>query len=804
MLHNLWQDARYGVRLLASNRGFTLVAVLTLALGIGANTAIFTIVNAILLKPLPFPAPDRIVVLTERNPEKERRIGAASPRNIEDWERQSQTVEEFGAWRDWRFTMLTPEGPTLLSSAIASPALFRALGVTPIAGRLFLSEENQPGRDHVVMISHSFWQSQFAGDPNVEGKSIVLDNQNFTIVGVLPPQLEALWLGGFKIWAPLSVDPDQFLERHVRNRRVYARLRNDSTVEQAQAEMRTIAQRLEQQYPDANTGWTIGVSTLQENQVGDVRTPLLVFVAAVALVLLIACANVANLMLVRSASRRREFAIRSALGAGRWRVARQLLLESITLSLVGGVAGLLLAFWLVDLVIARGPNLIPQMTGIGLDRTVLTFTFLLSLLTGVLFGLLPALQSSRIDLVNELKEGQRGAISTRGFRLRDVLVVSQVALALVLLAGAGLLGRTFVRLLTMQPGFNPERLLTVQLFLPSDKYKSRDAVSAFYRRITEDFKMIPGVQAVGSVSAGPQFGGIETTEFLAEGQKASPNGEYPQARWFDASPGYFRTMEIPLLKGREFDERDGAGGPEVAVINETMERRFFPNESPVGKHLTLVHQKQTLEIVGVAGDVKRYGLGSQVEPEIYWPNLQQPRWASYFVFRTTGDPGAIASAIRGRVQSAGPAVQTVNVATMDQKIAASLREPGFNLLLVGFAAATALMLAGIGLYGVISYSVARRTHEIGIRMALGARSGDVLRLIIRRGMALVVAGVTLGLLVSFACTRFIRTLLFDVAESDPLTFVVVVLLLSSVALLACFVPARRATRVDPMIALRCE
>lgn len=799
-----FQDLRHSFRAIGRNPGFAFLVTLMLALGIGANTAIFSFVNGVLLRPLPFPDSDRLITLSERNPEKSQRLSSVSPRNLEDWEKMSQTIEAFGAWRDWRFKLQTPEGPTLVSSAIASPALFTVLGIKPALGRTFAAEENQPGRDHVVVITHSYWQSHFGGHTGVVGQEMILNNESFTIVGVLPAEFESLDFGWFKVWAPLSVDEDQFLGRHMRNRRVYARLRSDASISQAQSEMNVIARQLADEYPQDNAGWSVSILSLQDQEVGAIRPALLIFLGAVGLVLIIACANIANLLLARAAGRRKEFAIRASLGAGRGRIIRQLLTESLALALAGGLAGILLASWLVDLFAAIGPNIIPRLDQVKIDGAVLAFTLALSILTGIIFGLAPALQSSRINLVEELKEGQRSSLKGSGIRLRGLLVVSQLALALVLLTGAGLLTQSFARMITLRPGFNPENLLTVQLFLPLDTYKKRSQVAEFYQRVTERFKSIPGVERVGATSAGPQFGGYEPVDFLIEGQAAPPSDEYPQARYYDAGPDYFRTMEIPVLKGREFTDRDSAGATPAAIINETMANRFWPNENPVGKRLTLVREKETLEIVGVVGDVKRFGLSDAPEMEIYWPYMQKPRWATYFVFRTSGDSSSIASSARSAVFNAGPNVVVTNVSTMDQLISSSLKRPRFNMLLIAMFAITALLLAVTGIYGVVSYSVARREREIGIRLALGADRRDILGLVLGQGLVLTLAGLGAGLAAAFALTRFLSNLLYGVRETDVMTFAVVSAVLGAVALIACYIPARRAMKIDPMVALRHE
>ncbi len=800
----IFQDLRYALRTLGRNPGFSVVVVLILAVGIGANTAIFSFVNGVLLSSLPFPEPDRLIVLAENNPEKTSRAPVVSPRNLEDWEKQSKTIEQFGAWRDWRFSITTPEGRTPVSAGIASPALFAALSVRPAAGRLFFPEDNQPGRDHVVLISYGFWQSNFGGDAGVIGRPMTLDNESFTIVGVLPSSLKSLGLGRFDVWAPVSVDPDQYLERFVRNRRVYARLKPGVSIREAQTEMDAIAQQLAVQYPKDNAGYGVSIASLQDTQVGDVRPALLVFLGAVGLVLLIACANVANLMLARSAVRRKEFAIRSALGASPLSLIRQLLTEAIVLALVGGSLGVLLAFWIVDLFVSISPGNIPRLDQVRLDGRVVVFALALSFFTGLACGLAPAVGASKVNLVEHLKEGQRGSTAGRGASLRGLLVISQVALAVVLLVGAGLLGRSFVRLITLQPGFNPENLLTVQLFLPMERYKTESDVSAFYQRASDGFRSIPGVQSVGATSAGPQFGGYEPIDILVEGQSVPASGEYPHARYYNVGPDYFHTMQIPLLAGREFTDRDTPAAPGVAIINQSMARRFFPGEDPLGKKILLVRDKQAVEIVGVAGDVKRFEVTDAPEPEIYWPYMQRPRWASYFVFRTEVDPASIVSAVRSRVSALDKEVLTTNVSTLDQMVAGALRSPRFNAVLIGGFAGLALLLASVGIYAVISYSVSRRTHEIGVRMTIGAGQRDIFKLIVGQGMMMTLIGIVIGLAASFTLTRVMLSLLFEVSATDPLTFVGISFLFSSVALLACYVPARRAMRVDPMTALRHE
>lgn len=798
-------DLRYSIRMLFKTPLFTTVAILTLALGIGANTAVFSFVSATLLRTLPLPEPERVIVLGEYNPAKSSSHSTVSPRDLEDWERQSQTIEHFGQWRDWHgFHITTPNGTESIPTAIASPEFFQALGVKPILGRTFLPEENQPGNDQVVILSHSFWQNYLGSDTRVIGRFITLDKKSFQIVGVLPASLEALDVGWWKIWAPVSIDPDQKLGRHARNRQVYARLKAGVTLEQAQVEMNTIAQRLAEQYPAEDAGWRVSVTSLHDYEIAGIRTTLLVFLGATALVLLIACANVANLMLARSAARRKEFAIRVSLGANRFQVLRQLLTESVLLSLLGGAAGLLLAYWLVDLFVAVSPSVLPGDGQVRVDGKVLIFTFALSALTGIIFGLAPALASLKLNLVDELKEGAKHSLSGRRFSLREMLVVVQVAVAVTLLIGAGLLGKTFLSLVRMQPGFNPENLLTFQLFLPDEKYTDRNQVRAFYKQISQELRTIPGVESISSVSAGPQFGGNEPVEWIAEGQAPAPSGEYEQARFYDAGPGYFHTMQIPILRGREFTDEDNESSPAVAVINETMANRYWPQGDAVGKRLLLPRTHQSMEIVGVVGDVRRFNLGSQVEPEIYWPYLQEPRWATYFVLRTKQEPAAFLAAVRSRVSHADPELLISSPSTMDSLINKSLKRPRFHMLLLSIFAATALVLASVGLYGVISYSVTQRTREMGIRLALGAQPVKLLLMVMRETLTLVVVGLLLGLLSARLTGQVLTAMLFGVRATDTTTFAIVTILVACVAALAGYVPATRASRVDPMTALRYE
>jgi putative ABC transport system permease protein len=784
------------------NRGFAITACLTLAIGLGANTAIFSFVNALLLRPLPLRNVDRLVVLSEQNPEKRRNLAVASPRNVEDWEKQSQTIEQFSTWRDWHFRLTSAQGPLRVGSAICSPSLFSVLGLQPQRGRFLLADDNQPGHDHVIVITNSFWTAQFNRAESIIGQTLILDKEPYQIVGVLPSEFEALNLGTFQIWAPLSVDPDQTLGRHARNRRVYARLKDGVSLEQAQSEMSTIAARLAEAYPKENTGWMVTLNTLQREEVGDLRVPILLFLAAVGMVLLIACINVSNLLIAQGAARRKEFAVRLALGASRFQLIRQLVTESILLSLIGGALGILFANWLVDLFITISPSSLTHPESVTLDGKVLSFTVLLSVFAGVLFGVLPGLQSSKVNLVSELKDARSLFGSRRGRFMREFLVVSQVAMALTLLAGAGLLCQTFFRLLRHNPGFNPDNLVTASIFVPMEKYKKKEQVSAIYDQVIQDLAASPGVESVAATSAGPQFGGFESMDVAPSDQTFS--GDYPQAVYFNASPKYFTTLGVPLLKGRDFSSADNFSSTQVAIVNESLAKRFWPNADAVGKRLELVRENDRVEVVGVVGDINRFGLNESIQPEIYFPYSQRPRWATYLVLRTNAVPSAVITSVRAGLAKIDPDLVLARTSSMDQLIDSSMKRPRFNLILLLLFAATALLLAAIGLFGVMSYLVEQQTREIGIRAALGASRRHILRLMVFRPFLMALIGVGLGLVAALALNRFLSGMLYGVKGSDPLTYAAVSMLLLAVVAVACYIPARRATRVDPLVALRYE
>ncbi len=815
----LLQDLRYGWRMLAKNPGFTAVAVVTLALGIGANTAIFSVVNAVLLRPLPFAAPDRLVRVVSV------RLPANAPDNASypdflDWRARNHVFESMAAFRTGDFTLTGQGNAAHLAGAAVSADLFRLLGVRPSLGRGFLPEEDKPGPangGNAVILSHRLWLQRFGADRNIVGRTIDLDSRSFTVVGVMPADFEfPIQAEPIDLWTTIALDiggpnggKGMADQRGAHYLDVIGRLKPNVSAAQAQAEMSTIFTALGKEYPNESAHRGVRIVPERDQLVGDVRPALLVLLGAVGCVLLIACANVANLMLARATTRQKEVAVRSALGASRGRVFRQLLTESVALSVLGSTAGLLLAVWGTNFLLRLIPEDVPRLTEVRLDGLVLAFTVVLSLLTGLLFGLAPAVQASKTTLTESLKEGGRG--STEGLhrnRVRSILVVTEFAAALVLLVGAGLLAQSFLRLEHVDPGFDPHHVLTFALSLPAARYSGARQVD-FFQQVVAQVSRLPGVRSASAGGPLPLSRDEIDARFDIEGRSV-PESERPRTGYTWVEPGYFRTLGIPLLKGRDLTAADTLKSTPVVIINEALARRFFPNEDPIGKRIEpgigngYPKGPPMREIVAVVGDVKQNSLEADSSPDVYVPLAQSPLDFMTFVVRTDVAPESIVGSVRNQLREMDKDLPMVNVKTLDQYLSQSVAQPQFNSLLVGLFATLALLLAAVGLYGVISYTATRRTHEIGIRMTLGAQRRDVLRLVVGQAFVLTLIGVGIGLLAAVALTRFLATLLYGVRPTDPVTFIGVSLLLGGVALFASYIPARRATKVDPMVALRHE
>jgi putative ABC transport system permease protein len=809
----LFNDLRYGFRSLLKHPGFTAIAVITLALGIGANTAMFSVVNAVLLRPLPYHDPSRLVTLWEQSPERDMYEMPVSFANLRDWVDQNHSFDQISAYT---FTNLNLTGigePARLSVVRTSANLFPLIGAAPQLGRRFLPEEDKEGANRVVILSHAFWQSRFGSDAGIIGKSLTLDNHSYTVAGVMAANFQFPVGFGYlgkvlndpiDLYVPLAASGSE-LRRGNYSFFAIGRLKPGVTIDQARAEMTTIEGRLEQQYPDGNTGIGISLVPTQEQTVKVIRPALLVLFGAVAFLLLIACANIANLLLTRAASRNKEIAIRIALGASRMRVLRLLLAESLMLSFGGGCLGLLFALWGTAALRGLEPDNLPRLNEVGLDVRVFGFTLAISLGTGIIFGLLPGIQAAKTDLNKALKEGARNSLeSAAGKRTRGVLVSVEVALSLVLLVGAGLMIKSFFHLQQMNLGFNPENVLALSLSLPDASYAEDRQRTAFFQELLPRLESVAGVQSVGATTALPLTISVSGSDFRIEGQPEPEPGQEMIINTSSVSSNYFKTLGVPFLKGRDFSDRDKSDMPKVAIINHNLASVYFPNEDPLGKRITFDDGESWSSIVGIVGDVKRLGLDSSAQPEVYFSYLQVAAPRMSVVVRTAGNPLSLAAVVKSQIQTIDKDLPVDEAQTMQTLLAESHSGRRFNMLLLSVFAVVALVLAIVGIYGVMSYTVAQRTHEIGIRMAIGAQSRNVFQMVIGQGMMLAMIGVVVGLVASFGLTRLMTTMLFGVEPTDPATFVVISMLLTVVALAACYVPGRRAVKVDPLVALRNE
>ncbi len=802
-MNTLLQDLRYGFRMLLKHKGFSVVAIIALGLGVGANTAIFSLVNGVLLRPLPYPDADRIVYFEGKNPTQGITDSNISVPDFQDWTAQSQAFAHTAIFWTGGAALAEAGGePERVPRVGVTKSFFEVLGVQPILGRTFLAEEDQSSTITVAILSEGLWKRRFGADCNIIGRSITINTRPVTVVGVMP--------GGFEfpvntqVWTPAAINPAEE-PRDNRSYSAIGRLKPGVELEQAQSQISAINAQSAQAFPDTNKGWDANVARLHERLVREVRPSLLLLLGAVGCVLLIACANVANLLLARAAGRQKEVAIRTALGASRGRVLRQMLTESVLLSTIGGAVGLLLSFWLVELLVSISPPDAPRFSDATLDGRVLVFTLALSAFTGLLFGLAPALQASKLDVSGSLKEGGRTGEGHRRSSARSLLLIGEVAMSLILLVGAGLLVKSFLRLQEVKPGFNPERVLIASLSLPGAKYKENQQRIDFYQQLTERLKALPGVQAAGAglnLPLGASDYGIGRA-FIPEG-RALTGDEAVNASYSTITPAYFEALQVPVLAGRAFNERDNDAAPKVAIVNRSVAVKHFGSETAaLGKRITIWRDEQfPREIVGVVGETKSGALEEESGAQIYTPHSQDGSWGFMtLVLLTAADPGAMTPTLRREVLSLDKDLPIFNTRTMEDVVAASIGSRRVSMLLFSVFAGAALLLAAVGIYGVMAYTVTQRTQEIGIRMALGAQTGDVLRMVVRQGMTLAIIGISVGLAGALGLTRIIASLLFGVNATDPITFVAISLLLAFVALFACYLPARRAAKLDPMKAL---
>ena len=800
-MDTLFRDIRYGFRGLWKRPAFTVVALVALALGIGANTAIFSLVNAVVLRPLPYPEPDRLVWVWGNFPGGNR--ASVSPPDYLDYRSQNKSFEQLAATVTVTApATLTGSGePERLNASVVTGNYFQTLGVAPLLGRGFSLDNEKPGNDQVTIISHELWQKRFAGNPGIVNQRIVLDSKSFEVIGVMPKDLT--FPQNADLWVPLNFDADPDMKvRAAHFLRPIGRLKPGVTMAQAQSDTDAIAAQLAQQFPESNKGWKLRLELLGERLIGSSRTSLFILFGAVGFVLLIACANVANLLLVRATARQKEVALRTALGASRSRIVRQLITESLLLALVGGALGALLAAWGIDLLVTLTRDSVPPTAVVSIDATVLGFTFLVSLLTGLLFGVVPAFRTVKLNLSDALKEGAKSSEATFRNRTRSLLVVFESGLAVILLVGAGLLIRSLIALQNTNPGFDANNVLTMRVDLPRGKYDTAEKSSNFFQQLEQRLAGLPGVESVGFITELPLTGQPNDAPFTVEGRPPVAPDQKFGADFRRVNGNYFEALRIPLLRGRNFTEQEVRDSAQVIVVSESLVNTAFPNEEALGKRLLTVLSDKPFEIVGIVGDIRHRALELQPYATMYLPTVRPGR--TNVALRTQGDPLSLVPAVRKEVAALDPDQPIAAVRTMDEWVDRSTATPRYRTTLLGLFAALAMVLAATGIYGVMSYSVAQRTHEIGVRMALGAQRGKVLRLILRQGLLLVVIGLVIGLAGAFALTRVMASLLFGVTAKDPITFVVVAVLLSVVALVACYLPARRATKIDPLEALRYE
>jgi putative ABC transport system permease protein len=803
-MENLKNDLKYALRILIKNKGMTVAAILTLALGIGLNTTIFSLVNAILLRPLPYPNSESIMSVVTSWPNKDR--GGFSPGNFLDLREQNKSFQAISAFGIWGYDVSGTNEPESLSACRSTHGFFEVLGVTPLLGRTFLPEEEVQGKHQVAILANSLWKRRFAEDRNIIGKTILLTGIPHTVVGVMPEKFaEPPFV---EIWTPLVFSTDQKQQRGASYLEVIARLKPDVTQGQAQLELNVIASSLTKQYSQYNAGMGIKMIPTAEALTGPIKPTLLIFWGAVIFVLLVACANLANLVFASTISREREFALRASLGASPARLRRQLLTESLLLAMAGGSLGILFSLWGIPAVVALSPEDTPRIDEVTMNSTVLLFSILISALTGILFGMAPAISVSRHHLSRFLKEGTPGGGTEPGrVQFRDLLVTSQVAVVLVLLVGAGLLIRSFERLRSVDPGFNPERLLNLQLFLPSARYKEPDVRRSFSSTLLEKLRGLPEIQSAAIASPAP-FDSVPhliDTGFRIEGQPPFRAGEEPIATFTRVTEDFFSTMQIPMKKGRSFRSSDHADAMSVVIVNEALEKRFWPDKGAIGQRIILgIRQPVTFEIVGVVGSVKQLSLSSTDRPQLYVPFNQSPSGAISIVVRTKGDPENVISALKGQLWTVDPALPAKYLSTAENLVSESLRGPRSNTVMLSLFAGMAFLLAMIGLYGVIAYSVSQRTREIGVRMSLGAQKGTILKMILGRGMRLTLLGIAAGIAGALSLTHLISSLLYEVSARDPLIIISGAACMTAISLIACYIPARRAMKVDPIVALRYE